>query len=201
MEMQLFVDEREVGAIAADVATTVAEVIEALTPHVEPGRILVGVEIDGQRFHAAGEGPWLRRRAATVLGLRLVTTTPAELALDLRRDVGAALDLIAGKLELAVRGLGRGEDRASSRLLAELIEELRLVLVLDQEVSVVDGRPAVADAALLEKLGEELLAAQRQADRAEMARLLENGLAPIVRSWRDAALGATGGVARAAGAA
>jgi hypothetical protein len=187
--MQLFVDEREVGAVAADVATTVGEVVEALTPQVDPGRVVIAVELDGERFHAASDGPWLRRRAASVLGLRLRTVTPLELARDLRSDVGAALDLISGKLDLAIDGLGRGNARDATRLLAELLEELRLVLVLDHEVSVVDGRPTVTDAPMLERLGEELIAAQRRTDRSETIRLLEYGLAPIVRTWRDAARG------------
>jgi len=185
--MQLFVDQTEIGSLAADVATTVGEVVEALAPQVEPGRLVVAVELDGERFHAASEGAWQRRRAATVLGLRVVTAHTVDLARDLRRDVSLALELIAGKLDLAIGGLGRGERRSAAGLMAELFEELRLVLILDREVSVVDGLPAVADAVMLEKVGEQLLVAQGRDDTTETARLLEFGLAPLVRSWRDAA--------------
>ncbi|HZR84479.1 MAG TPA: hypothetical protein VFD92_25495 [Candidatus Binatia bacterium] len=185
--MQLFVDERQIGPLTADVATTVGEVVEALGMQVEAGRIVVAVELDGDQFHAASDGPWLARRAPTVGTLRLITSSPAELARDLRHDVRIALELIAGKLDLAIEGLGRGERHRAGQLLAQLLEELRLVLVLDREVSLVDGRPAVADAPRLERVGEELIAAQHRADVGETVRLLESGLAPLVRSWRDAA--------------
>jgi hypothetical protein len=189
--MRLFVDQREIGPLSSDPASTVGEVVEALSPEVGPGRIVVAVELDGERFHAASKGPWQRRRAASVLGLRLVTSPPAEVARDLRRDVGLALELISGKLDVVLRDLGRGERRTAGKMLAELLEELRLVLVLDREVSLVDGAAAFAEPERLEGVGEQLVAAHERRDHATTVRLLESGLAPLVRSWRDAARQAT----------
>lgn len=183
--MQLYINDHEMGSIAPGVAT-VGEMVEALRSQVDPREVVIAVEIDGEVFSAADEKHWSRRTAAAVERLGLASRTPATLGPMLREEARAALHIIAVKLERVLADLARGDGRGANRLLADLLEELRLALVLDGQAAQLDGARRLAAPEDLADPANALLEAQRRRDPAELHRLLENQLAPLLRAWAEA---------------
>ncbi|HEY2385341.1 MAG TPA: hypothetical protein VGK30_00150 [Candidatus Binatia bacterium] len=180
--MHIFINEREVGTLDA-VGTTVGEMIEALGVHVDPDEIVTSVELDGVRYSAGEEDRYARRAAASVGRLVLGTTTPAAFAADMRGELAAALEIVAAKIERVVELFHRGEDRDANTLLAALLEELRLALVLEHQVTILDGHTARDGADSVAAIAPELLAAQEQRAWAAVSALLDERLGPALRAW------------------
>ena len=183
--MRAFINEREVAAPAA-AGVTVGELIEALGVHIDPDEIVTTVELDGVAYSAGDEERYARRSAASVARLVLGTATPAALALHMRHELARALEVIAAKIDLVVRLFADGDDRGANALLAALLEELRLGLVLEQQVATLDGTvvPEALDA--VAPLAPELLVAQERRAWHELSGLLEGRLAPALRAWSRA---------------
>jgi len=186
--MHVFINEREVGAIET-VGTTIGEMIEALGVHVDPNEIVTTVELDGVSYSAGEEERYARRSAATVRRLVLATATPAEFALCMRRELAGALAVIASKVDLVVQLFARGDHRGANGLLAALLEELRLALVLEQQVTTLDGQVVPEAGTPVATLAPELLGAQEARSWAELGLLLERRLVPALRAWERAEVG------------
>jgi hypothetical protein len=183
--MHVFINEREVGAVEA-AGATVGEMIEALGVHVDPNEIVTSVELDGVAYSAGDDDRYNRRAAASVARLVLGTTTPATFALHMRRELASAVAVIASKVALVVQRFSAGDDRAANALLAALLEELRLALVLEQQVATLDGtvvREAVEPVAAL---APALLDAQERRAWSELAGVLADRLAPVLHAWSAA---------------
>jgi hypothetical protein len=180
--MHVFINEREVGTLDA-VGTTVGEMIEALGVHVDPDQIVTSVELDGVRYSAGEEQRYARRAATSVGRLVLGTTTPAAFAADMRGELAAALEIVASKIDRVVELFRRGGDRDANALLAALLEELRLALVLEQQVRILDGQTSHGGADSVAAIAPELLGAQEQRAWPTVAALLEERLGPALRSW------------------
>lgn len=180
--MQVFVNDRQVGDLAAERAT-VGELVEALGVHVDPSEILTEVALDGEVFSAGDDARYARRPAAGVRRLTLTTSTVPVFAARLRTDVRAALKTIVVKLEQATDGLGQGDMARAHQLLSVALDELRLVLILDQHTVQLAGGTALTAQSELEPLAEDLLSAQRRGDRAATRVLLAERLLPLLRSW------------------
>jgi len=180
--MHVFINEREVGTLEA-VGTTVGEMIEALGVHVDPDQIVTSVELDGVRYSAGEEQRYARRAATSVGRLVLGTTTPGAFAADMRGELAAALEIVASKIDRVVELFRRGGDRDANALLAALLEELRLALVLEQQVRILDGQTSRGGAGSVAAIAPELLEAQEQRAWATVAALLEERLGPALRSW------------------
>jgi hypothetical protein len=183
--MHVFINDREVGALEATGAT-VGEMIEALGVHVDPDEIVTGVELDGVAFSAGEEERWSRRPASSVAKLVLATATPAAFAQSMRVELAAALDVIAAKVDLVVERFARGEDRDANALLAALMEELRLALVLEQQVTTLDGVVVREAAEPVAAVAPALLEAQERRRWTEVGELLVGRLAPALRGWSGA---------------
>lgn len=190
--MHIFINEREVGALDVTGAT-VGEMIEALGVHVDPNEIVTTVELDGVRYSAGEEDRFARRAAASVGRLVLGTATPLAFATGMRVELADALDIVASKVETVVELFARGDDRAGNALLAGLLEELRLALVLEQQVTTLDGRVVQDGADAVTTVAPELLAAQERRSWMEVGTLLADRLAPALRAWSrtERVLGAT----------
>lgn len=180
--MQVFVNDRQVGDLAAERAT-VGELVEALGVHVDPSEILTEVALDDEVFSAGDDARYARRPAAGVRRLRLTTSSVPVFAARLRADVGAALKTIVRRLEQATEGLGHGDTARAQQLLSVALDELRLVLILDQHTVQLAGGTAMTAHAELEPLAEDLLTAQRRGDRAATRVLLAERLLPLLRGW------------------
>src|SRR3954463_5664163 len=134
MAMHVRINEREIGPLVPGDAT-LGEMIEAVRVHVDPAEIVTMVEIDGAAFSAGDEERWMRRAAAPVKRLVLATVTPAEFARVKRRELAGALLVVAAKVRVVGELFERGDERGANALTAALMEELRLVLLLDQQLA------------------------------------------------------------------
>ncbi len=186
--MDVFINEREVGAVEA-AGATVGEMIEALGVHVDPDEIVTTVEIDGVTFSAGEEERYARRAAANVRRLVLGTATPAAFARCMRAELAAAVEVVASKVDLVVTRFHVGDDRHANALLAALMEELRLALVLEQQVTTLDGALVPEAAEPVRSVAPALLSAQERRAWGELARLLAEQLAPALRAWSRAEAG------------
>ena len=180
--MHIFINEREVGALDA-VGATVGEMIEALGVHVDPNEIVTTVELDGVQFSAGDEDRFARRAAAGVRRLVLGTATPAAFATSMRGELASALEVVASKVDTVVDLFRSGGDRDANRLLASLLEELRLALILEQQVTTLDGAVVRDGGAVVTTIAPELLSAQERRAWDELAALLADRLAPALRAW------------------
>jgi hypothetical protein len=180
--MHIYINEREVGALDA-VGATVGEMIEALGVHVDPNEIVTTVELDGVQYSAGDEARFARRAAASVQRLVLGTSTPAAFATSMRDELANALEVVASKVDMVVHLFRSGADRDANSLLAGLLEELRLALVLEQQVTTLDGAVVRDGGEVVTELAPELLAAQERRAWSELAVLLADRLAPALRAW------------------
>lgn len=176
--MQVFINEQEIGAIPAD-GSTVGEVIEALHVHVPVDHVVTAVDIDGEAFQGGDEG-YARRPSRSVGRLHLHTRGPEALARDFLVEVGGGLAVVTAKVERATEQFRRGDTRAALRLLAELIEELHLVIVLEQRVATLAGGAPRLATPPFERVGERLIESQERGRTDETARLLDEELRPLL---------------------
>lgn len=182
--MHVFINEREitVGAVAG---ATIGEVVEASRMHVDPSEIVTSVTLDGVEFNAGEEGSFGRRQAASVERVVIRTHTPTAFAAEKRKSLAATLDEVAERTGIVVGLLQRSETRAANGLLACLMEELRLTLVLDHQLTVLAAdAPSGAREAVAE-LAPELLHAEERRAWDALATLLEQRLVPVLRAWAE----------------
>ena len=180
--MHVFINEREVATGAA-AGATVGEIVEASRMHVDPSEIVTTVALDGVEFHAGDEERYNRRVAAGVGRLDISTRSPAAFAADKRRSLASTLDEVAGRTRIVVELLRRSESRAANGLLACLMEELRLTLLLDYQLSLL-AADAQSDArAAIAQLAPRLLDAEERRAWDVLAGLLESDLAPTLERW------------------
>jgi hypothetical protein len=161
-------------------------VVEALGVHFDPQDLVVGVDIDGEAFSAGDEALYSRRSAAKVGRLCVTTNPPEQVAERLRGEVLASLEVIAAKAESAARCFRRSEAQRAQQILATLFDELRLTLILDQQVAVVGKRQAMIPTDAVESVASDLLSAQQRSAVREMPSLLEERLAPMLRGFARA---------------
>lgn len=192
--MQIFVNDRLIGEVAGERAT-VGDLVEALGVHVDPGEILTAITLDDEVISAGDEARYTRRPAAGLRRLTLSTVTVPVFAARLRSNAREALLSIEGRLERVVDALGRGEMRAAHGELAVALDELRLMLVLDQQAMQLGAGETFTTQEEVAPVAEALLGAQRRADNAATRMLLSERLLPLLRGWdaRAAAHGAAAG--------
>lgn len=180
--MQIFVNDRPIGEVAAERAT-VGELVEAVGVHVDPGEILTAIALDDEQFSAGDDARYARRSAAGVRRMTLTTVTVPVFAARLRSNAREALLSIEGRLERVVDALGRGAVREAYGELAVALEELRLMLVLDQQAMQLGAGATFSTHEEVAPLAEALLGAQRRADNAGTRALLAERLLPLLRGW------------------
>ncbi len=186
--MQVLLNQRRVTELEPG-AATVGEVLEALEVYLAPGDVLTEVLLDGERF-SAGEPALYERRSAGGLGqLGLETSSPADLAAGLRDQVAAALVVVVAKLERVVDRLADGAWAPANELLAELLEELRLTLVLDRQIAELDPALAPLEMDRLEQAGRELLGAQEAGGASVLGERLRSTFLPLLRGWLEERMG------------
>ncbi len=180
--MHVFINEREIPAVGA-AGATVGEIIEASRMHVDPSEIVTAVALDGVELSAGEDERYSRRGASGVRRLDIRTRTPVQFAADKRHSLAATLDEVAARTRIVVDLLRRADTRAANGLLACLMEELRLTLLLDYQLTLLaadapsEARGAIAD------LAPRLLDAEERRAWDVLAGLLETGLAPTLDRW------------------
>jgi hypothetical protein len=180
--MLVLINEREVGALAAGPAT-VGEVVEAMRVHVDPAEILTAVEIDGVALSAGEEERWSRRAAAAVERLVLRTETAAGFVEVRQRDLASSAVAIAVRLADVAARFRAGDDRDANAILAVLMEELRLGLLLAEQLAIIAGGPVPGIGEPLQPIVTGLIAAQEAKDWPRLAALLDEQLVPLLGTW------------------
>ena len=184
--MHIFINERAVGPVSA-AGATIGDIVEAAGVHIDPSEIVTGIELDGVGYSAGDEDRFARRSAAGVERLVINTQPPAEFASAMRGEIAAALHIIGAKVTQVVTLFGRGDERGANKLMAALLEELRLALVLDRQLARLDGTPAVTPIEEIRELAPLLLSAQERRAWSEVRDLLATRIAPLLQAWSRAA--------------
>ena len=183
--MRVFINEQEIPS-TAPAGATVGEVVEASRMHVDPTEILTVVELDGVAFHAGDEEQFARRAASGVAALKIRTATPTAFAADKRRGLAETLDAVAARTRLVVKLLRQSETRSANGLLACLMEELRLTILLDYQLSMLaEDAPSPARDEIA-VLAPQMLHAEEKKKWDMLARLLDDSLAPLLDRWATA---------------
>lgn len=181
--MQVRINDTSVEVPAA-AGLMVDDLIEALSVHLEPGSVVTEIQFDGDQY-LAGDGSLAWRQVQTTSSLRLTTVQGDVLASDLRQTVLAALDVVTAKVGRTAEFFERGRCIEAQGLLAELLEELKLTMVLDGQSARLAGMDPLTSPDGLETLAAELLAAQEDGNRLRMTHLLSEVLAPMLVRWRS----------------
>ena len=180
--MHVFINEREILAGAATGAT-VGEIVEASRMHVDPNAIVTAVELDGVEFNAGDEDRYGRRAASGVQRLVVSTRTPTAFAAEKRHGLAATLDEVALRTRLVVMLLRQSNTRSANGLLASLMEELRLMLLLDYQLTLLAADVPSAAREEIAALAPQLLAAEEKQAWDTLASLLDTSLAPTLDRW------------------
>ncbi|HYC22277.1 MAG TPA: hypothetical protein VEI94_06215 [Candidatus Bathyarchaeia archaeon] len=180
--MRVFINDREVGSFPPSDAT-IGEIIEVLRAHVDPSEVVTAIELDGRVFNAGDETQYARRPSREVERFAIATRTPRALAAEIHGEVRVALTIVAGKVERVIALFRQGDDRGANRLLAELMEELRLALLLDRQVASIDASLGGLPCDEVGAIATALLDAQQHRAWGELGSLLEARLLPALRGW------------------
>ncbi len=184
--MHVFINEQEIMA-GTTPGATVGEIVEASRMHVDPSEIVTEVEVDGVAFHAGDEQQFARRAASAVQRLKIHTRTPAAFAADKRRSLAETLDAVAERTRIVVTLLRESNTRSANGLLACLMEELRLTLLLDYQLSMLAAdAPSGAAREEIAAMAPQLLDAEEKRSWETLAQLLETNLAPTLERWAAA---------------
>lgn len=187
--MQVFINDREIGSVSP-AGLLVGEVIEALGVHVDPDEVILEVDIDGESFSAAEEA-FTRRSAANIGRLALRTVASRELGLGMRGEVIDALVIVSAKVDRCIELFLGGETPTAQALLSQLMEELRLVLLLDTQTAALAETDRLTSSDELEGVAISLLKAEERNDSGEVRYLLEAEMAPLLARWRQRAASAS----------
>jgi hypothetical protein len=180
--MHVFINDREIMSGAANGAT-VGEIVEASRIHMDPSVIVSTIEIDGTQFHAGDEDRYGRRAVASVQRIVIRTCTPSDFAADKRRGLAATLDEVAARTRMVVMLLRQSEARAANGLLACLMEELRLTLLLDYQLTLLAEDAPSGAREEIAVLAPKLLDAEEKKSWDTLAELLDTNLAPTLDRW------------------
>jgi hypothetical protein len=180
--MRIFINDREVATMTPGGAT-VGDIVEAARVHVDPGDIMTSVRVDGVSYGAGGDDRHLRRSAADVATLVVETETPVVFVAGKRRGLIEAAAVLAAKVRRVVELLRASDEQGANRLLAALMEELRLALLLDQQLATLDGGTPAGAQEEIRRLAPALLEAQERRAWQSLAGLLDERLAPILETW------------------
>ena len=180
--MRVFINEQEIMAGAATGAT-VGEIVEASRMHVDPSAIVTTVELDGIEFNAGEEDRYCRRAAGGVQRLVISTRSPSEFVAVKRHGLAATLDEVAARTRLVVTLFRQSDTRAANGVLACLMEELRLTMLLDYQLSVLAADAPSGAREEIAALAPQLLRAEEKRAWDTLANLLDGNLAPTLDRW------------------
>jgi hypothetical protein len=171
----------EVG-MEVPAAGTLAELLEGITPHIDPARLVTVVCVNGDRVDCSDRGALSRCRLAGTEAIAVRTEAPIEFAQARRREIAGHVRHIAELFTSVVDRLVAGETARANRALSGAARALGLVLELDEQLGVLDGGRtdcgAIADAVRV--IGPRLEAAERGQRWHEVATLLRDELVPAL---------------------
>jgi len=184
MGMELFLDN-EPCKMPLRPEATLAEVLDSVWVELPPGRIVTAIHIDGIEHHPAERERFARRAVSSVENVAVFTQSPEAFVAQKRTEVGRALCLIAEKARHAAMLFRRGDASGGNALFGALMEELRLVLMLERELVLLakEDRSSGLSVSDLEPVARDLLAAQEKKAWEAVAAVLTEGLVPLLQGW------------------
>ena len=179
--MRVSVDGKDVELAGA---VSLAELVEALAPVIDPARVVTRIEVDGAPADPTNRAALALRRLTGRESITIDSETPADFAAARRKEIAGHLGRLADCLTEAASGLAAGQTVAANRLLASATRDLALVLELDHQVAVLEaGAPSCgAVVAAVDRVGPRLAAAERGRRWDEVAELLSRELVPVLRA-------------------
>jgi hypothetical protein len=179
--MRVSVDGNEIELPGA---TSLAELMEALAPLIDPARVVTRIEVDGTPADPTDRLALAARRLSGRESVAVGSETPRDFAASRRREISGHLHRLADRLTEVASGLAAGETVVANRLLASATRDLALVLELDHQVAVLEaGVPGCgAVVAAVDRVGPRLAAAERGRRWGEVAELLSRELVPVLRA-------------------
>lgn len=165
-------------------AGTLGELLDGVAPHLDAGRIVTGVDVDGMAVDPSEAGALGRRLLGTET-LTIRSEVPGAFAAARRQELPVHLGRITRVLEVAARGFTEGHEADAYRCLALASHELAMVIELDQSVARLDAAAPPRCAGVLEtvrRIGPRLEAATRARRAAEVAALLTDEMLPALRA-------------------
>lgn len=182
--MELFLDD-EPCKIPLRPEATLAEVLDSVWVELPPGRVLTSIRVDGVEHHPAERERFGRRTVSSVKNVAVFTQSPESFVAEKRAEVGRALCLIAEKARHAATLFRRGDPWGGNGLFGALMEELRLVLMLERELVLLAKEDKTCGLAVsdLEPVARDLLAAQEQKAWAVVGEILAERLVPLLQGW------------------
>lgn len=179
--MRIVVDGTIVPAPAAQ---TLGEVFGGVSPHLDPSRLVTELRVDGTFVDPTDGGALARWRLAGSESIEILTETVIDFARVRRAEAAQQLVRIADWLAVAAKGLREGATQDANTVLAAATKELAIILELDGHLMQLDAHgptfPTVVHA--IERIGEQLNAAERGKRWSEVATLLDGDLVPALRA-------------------
>ena len=127
--MQVQINGSEIE-IPSGVGLRVGELVETLAVHIQPGDVLMRVQLDGESF-AAGDRA-LASRSVEECSILCLTTVPGTLAGNTLSDAEPALlAVVASEVARALVALEQGDAGTAENLLGRLYADLQGALALD----------------------------------------------------------------------
>ena len=179
--MRIVVD----GAIvAAPAAHTLGELFGGVRPHLDPTRLVTGLTVDGAAVDPTDGGALARWRLSGGESVEILTETVLDFVHSRRMAAAGQLRRIADWLTVAAQGLRDGATTDANTILAAATKELSVILELDSHLMQIDPHgasfPTVVQA--IERIGDQLNAAESGKRWTEVATLLDGDLVPALRA-------------------
>src|SRR5262249_14352470 len=142
---------------------SLAELMEALAPLIDPARVVTRIEVDGRAADPTDRAALGARRLTGRESITVGSETPRDFAASRRREISGHLQHLADRLAEVASGLAAGQIVAANHLLASATRDLALVLELDHQVAVLEaGVPGCgAVVAAIDRVGPRLADAER----------------------------------------
>lgn len=179
--MRVLVDGQPVPAPGA---LTLGELFGGVTPYLDPSRLVTQLTVDTNPVDSSDAAAMAAWRLKGGESIEIITETVVDFVRSRRQSSARQLGRIADWLTLAAKGLRDGATTDANRVLAAATRELALILELDGHLMELDASgasfPSVVRA--VERIGDQLNAAERASRWAEVATLLDQDLVPALRA-------------------
>jgi hypothetical protein len=165
-------------------AATLGELLDGITPLIDPTRLVTRVEVDGAPADGTDRDALARWRLVGGEVVTVGTEAPAEFAAARRREIPHHLRRLAELFAVAADGFATGAAADANRVLAAGARELGLVLELDRQLTELGAVGPGCDtvAATVRRIGPRLTDAEQGGRWAEVATLLAHELVPALRA-------------------
>ena len=170
--------------VAVPAAQTLGELFGGASPHLDPQRLVTELRVDGASVDPTDAGALARWRLSGSESVEILTETVIDFVRSRRVQAAQQLCRVADWLTMAAKGLRDGSTNDANTVLAAATKELAVILELDGQLMRLDAHgpsfPTVVQ--VIERIGEQLNAAEHGQRWSEVATLLDGDLVPALRA-------------------